>query len=230
MSVGRRGNVVDDLTAALRERIHDGSIPIGSWLRQESIAEEFHVSRQPVREAIRQIEASGLVVMVPNRGALVRGPSPQEIVDCYAVRAELEGYAAERATPRLTRTDEDVLRHSVEVLQRSLQSQRRTSGTAWTRAVEEFHETILSAAANPALVKSIESALRSFPRSLSAKALASQPNRARANAAEHAAVLDAMLAGDARKARRKMTLHVINAGTLVADWVSRQSDTTNSYD
>ena len=49
-----------------------GRFPVGSWLRQGTLATMFGVSRQPIREALRQVQASGLVEIHPNRGALVR--------------------------------------------------------------------------------------------------------------------------------------------------------------
>lgn len=54
-----------------------GEFAVGTWLRQETLAEIFGVSRTPVREALRQVQANGLVEVFPNRGALVRGPSSQ---------------------------------------------------------------------------------------------------------------------------------------------------------
>ena len=75
--------------------------PAGTRLRQEALAEEFGVSRTPIREALRKLQASGLVEL-PNRGAVVRGLSPREIRDAYEVRAELEGLAAELAAQRIS--------------------------------------------------------------------------------------------------------------------------------
>ena len=74
-----------------------GEIPVGSWLRQERLAAEYGVSRTPIREAIRKLQASGAVEMVPHRGALVRGPSLRDILESYMVRAELEGFADDPA-------------------------------------------------------------------------------------------------------------------------------------
>jgi len=115
--------LVDRLAATIQARVLSGEITTGTRLRQESLASEFGVSRTPVREALRQLQANGLVSVEPNRGAVVRGPTVRDIREAYAVRAELEGFAAQLATPRLDdaqldqlREAEQLFRHSVEEL------------------------------------------------------------------------------------------------------------------
>src|SRR3954454_17732051 len=98
-----RRALVDKLAAQLQARVLSGEFPSGTRLRQETLAEEFGVSRTPVREALRKLQATGLVELQPNRGALVRGLSLREIRDAYEVRAELEALAAELAAERIRR-------------------------------------------------------------------------------------------------------------------------------
>ena len=92
----------DDLAHELQVEIITGRIPLGTRLRQEDLAERFGVSRTPIREALRQLQAIGLVEQLGHRGALVRSFSPDECRNIFLVRAELEGLAAERASGRLT--------------------------------------------------------------------------------------------------------------------------------
>jgi len=100
--------LVDELASEIQSRVLSGAIPTGARLRQESLAAEFGVSRTPVREALRKLQASGLVEMLPRRGALVRGPSAREVREAYEVRAELEGLAASLACGRIR--DEELYR------------------------------------------------------------------------------------------------------------------------
>jgi DNA-binding GntR family transcriptional regulator len=100
--------LVDRLAGAIQTRVLSGDVPVGTRLRQEALAEEFGVSRTPVREALRKLQSTGLVELLPNRGAVVRGPSAREIREAYEVRAELEGLAAELAAGRIS--DADLLR------------------------------------------------------------------------------------------------------------------------
>jgi len=95
----------DDLARELQAEIVTGRIPLGARLRQEDLAARFGVSRTPVREALRQLQAIGLVEQLGHRGALVRRFSAEECRNVYLVRAELEGLAAERAAGRLTGYD-----------------------------------------------------------------------------------------------------------------------------
>ena len=81
---------VGTIARELERRIITGEYSAGQRLRQEALAAEFGVSRTPIREALRTLEAATFLQMVPRRGAIVRLPSPREIRDAYAVRAELE--------------------------------------------------------------------------------------------------------------------------------------------
>lgn len=91
--------------AALREAILSGVLPGGLPLRQEELAAAFGVSRMPVREALRQLEARALVEFHPHRGAVVMEISAQDAADISAIRAALEPAALRLSLPRLTRDD-----------------------------------------------------------------------------------------------------------------------------
>src|SRR5689334_13203414 len=95
----------DDLARELQAEIVTGRIPLGARLRQEDLAARFGVSRTPIRGALRQLQAIGLVEQLGHRGALVRSFSPDECRNIFLVRAELEGLAAERAAGALTTYD-----------------------------------------------------------------------------------------------------------------------------
>ncbi|WP_344772253.1 GntR family transcriptional regulator [Nocardioides panacisoli] len=85
---------------AIRSAIVEGRYEPGARLVEQRIAEQFALSRTPVREALRTLEAEGLVLIEPNRGATVRSLGVEEVVDLYGLRARLEGYAAELAAER----------------------------------------------------------------------------------------------------------------------------------
>src|SRR3954469_10050711 len=108
--VTRESALVDDLAERIRQRITAGEFPIGMQLRQAALANEFKVSRTPVREALRKLQAGGLITVTPHRGAVVRVPAPWEVRDAYEVRAELEGLACERAVSRINDAELDELR------------------------------------------------------------------------------------------------------------------------
>ena len=90
---------------AIRERILDRTYPEGEPLRQDSLAAELGVSRIPIREALRQLEAEGLVTFNPQRGAVVSSLSIAEIEELFELRAELESDLLRRSVPLLTEDD-----------------------------------------------------------------------------------------------------------------------------
>lgn len=81
----------------IRQAIIEGRYQAGQRLVEQNLAEEFQVSRTPVREALRALESEGLVVSLPNKGAVVRSLSAQDVYDIYDLRVRLESLAAERA-------------------------------------------------------------------------------------------------------------------------------------
>ena len=114
------GPLVDEIADRIRARIMSGEFAIGEPLRQAALAAEFEVSRTPVREALRQLQNGGLIEVLPNRGAVVRVPTPWEVRQAYEVRAELEGMAARRAATRISRAQLAELRRHNEVLREAL--------------------------------------------------------------------------------------------------------------
>src|SRR5262245_39037975 len=91
--------------AQVRAAIVENRYPPGQRLVEQRIAEELGLSRTPVREALRMLEAEGLVVSERNRGAMVRPLSPTEVVDLYGLRIRLEAYAVEVATERAAESE-----------------------------------------------------------------------------------------------------------------------------
>ncbi|HTN98462.1 MAG TPA: GntR family transcriptional regulator, partial [Nordella sp.] len=90
---------------ALRRRILDGEFAAGAQLRQDSLAKEFGVSRIPIREALLQLDAEGLVKILPHRGAVVSELSVAEIKELFDLRALLEPRLLRLSAPHLTEKD-----------------------------------------------------------------------------------------------------------------------------
>src|SRR5579864_4506652 len=84
-------------TELIREAILDGRLEPGARLKEEELARELGISRTPVREALLVLQAEGLIVAEPNRGASVRRHDAEDLHDLYQLRALLEGHAARRA-------------------------------------------------------------------------------------------------------------------------------------
>ena len=214
---------VDGLAETLQEAILSGELATGTWLRQERLAEQYGVSRTPIREALRALQAQRLVEVVPNRGALVCGPTVRDIREAYAVRAELEGYAAE-LTAELARDAEIERLHEAEELFRRAVAEDSPDASdsagserpRWSAANDLFHEVILGAAANARLADTISTLHRSFPRNVTWAALSGNSHLLQENVEQHRHIARAITAHDPAAARSAMTLHVRRSGELIA--------------
>jgi DNA-binding GntR family transcriptional regulator len=223
-AVERRA-LVDKLAATLQARVLSGELPMGARLRQEALAEEFGVSRTPVREALRKLQANGLVELRPHRGALVRGLSSREIQDAYEVRAELEGLAAELAALHVRQEDIDLLHEAqtefrtaldeaVAARERGAEPSEEVSAR-WGRANDLFHQAVQHAAGNAVLASTLSHLHRSFPRDLSRTVLRDSTTLLHENVREHGEILAAIERHDSVAARTLMVEHVRRAGSLV---------------
>jgi len=215
--------------AEVRAAIVENRYPPGHRLVEQRIAEELGLSRTPVREALRMLQAEGLVVSERNRGAMVRPLSPTEVVDLYGLRIRLESYAVEVATERSTETELGELVAAADAFGEI----RRTADVDTVEGVRllhdanrRFHDAILGAARHhrleAMLARTVDTplvfqAFRHFgvaeiERSdtfhhLIAEAMCRRdPNRASALMAEHIAqgrdaVLDAMAFADREAAK-----------------------------
>jgi DNA-binding GntR family transcriptional regulator len=101
----KRQSLPEEISTALRERILRGEFKEGDQLRQEAIAEEYDVSRMPVREALRQLEASGLVMLRTHKGAVVTVLPLEQIGELFDLRAVLECEILAHAVARMTDAD-----------------------------------------------------------------------------------------------------------------------------
>ena len=152
--------------------------------------------------------------------------TPREIRDAYAVRAELEGLAAEVAALRIDQAQLERLHraqgHFREALGRMRSGTRNGKRSLserdiekWGGANDEFHQVIQAAAGNEVLAATLRHLHRSFPRGLSRLVLRESTSLLAANVGEHEAVLDAIERRDPAAARALMQQHVIRAGALV---------------
>lgn len=97
-----RSNASERVYQAIRSAIMDGRYTGGDRLKEVTLAAELETSRTPVREALVRLQRDGLVTVLPNRGALVRVLTEEDVEDAFQLRALLEGFAAAQAATRLT--------------------------------------------------------------------------------------------------------------------------------
>ncbi|MDX2212973.1 MAG: GntR family transcriptional regulator [Oculatellaceae cyanobacterium bins.114] len=140
----------DLIANALRQAITHGIFAEGQSLRQDEIASKFGVSRIPVREALRQLEAEGLVTFHPNRGATVTTLTPAEVQEIFEIRVALETTALKLAISHLT---EPILHQANTIL---VATDQVTDVARWAELNWQFHETLYAPAQRPRLLTLIK--------------------------------------------------------------------------
>lgn len=150
-STGGNGIPRTSLTSAvadrLREMIIRGDIQEGEQLRQDAIAADLQVSRIPVREALRRLEAEGLIKIVAHRGAVVSSLSSEEIEELFEMRAVLESEVLRLSIPELTEADFKQAEAILEKYEKALWMKGDVG--SWGRLNSEFHTILYSRANRP---------------------------------------------------------------------------------
>ena len=188
----------------LCEEIRSGKLPPGSRLRETEIAERLAVSRTPVREAIRRLEADGLVDHLPRSGAVVRKLEYPELMELYEMRTVLEGTAARLAARAASPVELEELVAITDAMRAAAGRPEVVIGLN-----RQFHKLLLDAARNRFLLRAmatVENTLLILGSSSMAK-----PDRAREAVDEHREVLDALLARDGAAAEAAMRRHMERA-------------------
>ena len=152
--------LADQVRDRLLEAILAGHYPPNSRIVETRVARELGTSQAPVREALRGLEALGLVEISPFRGARVRHPSTSELLEAYVVRSELESLGARLAVPQLTEAD---LAELIELGDEMQRAARTGDRHAVAIADANFHARLIRAARNSTLER-VWRALEPFSR------------------------------------------------------------------
>lgn len=145
-----RSVLADQVKDRILEGILNGHYPPDSRIVETQVARELGTSQAPVREALRGLEALGVIEIVPFRGARVRRPSKREIIEAYAVRSTLEALASRLAVPRMSDANLAELAGHLETMRASA---RDGDGHGVAEADARFHGRIVELADNGTLEK-----------------------------------------------------------------------------
>lgn len=211
---GSSGNA-DLAYREIRRAIVDGRYPGGQRLIERQISEELHLSRTPVRESIRRLEAEGLVLTERNRGAMVRPVTEIDVVDVYELRAPLEALAARRAAARATADDLSELDRVISMFDRAMQVSDPVAVADAPQVDEangEFHRCLLRIAAHSRLTHLLAGAV-DLPAVVPARTF-STAERIRSNLF-HRLIRDAVAAHEPDRAGRLMSEHIFMARDTV---------------
>jgi DNA-binding GntR family transcriptional regulator len=193
----------------LRIAILDGELKPGEWLRQERIAEDFGVSAMPVREALKQLVAEGVVEHIPYRGSRVTRFTAQDVADLYANRSHLETMAAKAAARQITPEELAELRGLCTTMQAELDSNRLSEYSHLNR---RFHRAIYRASHRDYLVRALDQIWSAFPTMMMSyyaqTASRTSAQREARDLDEHRAIIVALENGDGDEVERLMRQHI----------------------
>lgn len=179
----------------IRDAIVSGSLKGGSRVSEPELAERYGISRTPIREAFRQLEAEGYLTVIPRRGAVVSEFSPKDIEEFYAIKSIMEGYAARQACERLTAKELDRLQ---SINNRLAELAEAGDIKHFFKVHSEFHELFIQAADNEKLHDLITGLVTKFQR-LRFTSL-SIPGRMIISVQEHEKIIEAFRKKDANLA------------------------------
>lgn len=203
-SLGMNLTLADRLAADIGQAVVDGVFVPGSRLDETKLAERFEVSRTPVREALRQLAASGLIEMRPRRGAVVTAVTSEQLGDLFVAMAEIEATCARLSALSMN----PIERKRLGALHLAMEKlAKRGAEQDYANANREFHLAIYGGAHNKTLFDFASSMRRRLDPFRRAQFRA--PDRLKRSHAEHEAVVQAIMAGDATAAHSRMHDHVL---------------------
>jgi len=194
----KRDQIVDEL----RRQILSGELARGERMPQDDLARQFSASITPVREALRQLEAEGLIVSEPHRGVRVAAVDVDQVTATYVVRRLTETFAMRRATLRLSRRDLAQARRLLDTDADGLSTRDRN---------REFHFLFYDRCGMPALTERIAGMWQAFPWDL----MLDSADRAAQSHAEHLAILTAVEDGDPDRVAAATEMHLRNGFSAI---------------
>ncbi len=203
--------IVDNISKSLEESVYfsleeeilSGKLAAGEALTELALSKRLGVSRTPIRAALHRLEKEGLIQIAPNKGAVVRGVSEEDLVDIYKIRMRLEGLASREAAAKISEEDIRSLRDFVELSEFYIS---KGDAEHLKELDSEFHNIIYKASGNRLLSKTLSELHRSIRgyRKLSLTV----PSRLERSLAEHKSILAAIERGDADEADRLTSEHI----------------------
>jgi DNA-binding GntR family transcriptional regulator len=211
----------EEIYDALHRQIIAGKYGPGDWLRQEDIASQMGVSMTPVREALDLLVSTGLAERAPYRGVRVREMSAKDIADAYGLRLILEALTTREAALHIT--PEQI--SSLEKIMAEMKKRVKLSEMPQERQLSrEFHSLIAEASGNNLLIKLYSVVTNAFPDWLLYEAVFRNPELLASSVTqtyeEHAAIMDALIKGDAEKAAQKSIEHVLDSGKWLEEYLN----------
>ena len=211
---GVQGNTPEVIADIIRKAIFDGTFKAGQPLRQDQIAQALKISKIPIREALVQLKAEGLVVFLPNRGALVSRLSQDEVKEIFSMRLALESLAVQNAIPNFSEADSIRAQGILQIIE------KEKDRKAWNDLNWEFHEILYRPSGMKLLLNSIRVLHNNVARYLIV--YLDHLSGATASGLEHWEILKAYQMGDEKKAVQFLELHLVNAQKCLLGYLEKE--------
>lgn len=199
----RVSTIREQVYAILRDEISRGEYAPGTRLQEADLTEHLNVSRSPVREALRQLVADGLLIEIPNKGVYVKEFSLRDIEEIYDLRVLLESYAIFHSAGRITSAR---LRRLLDILADIEEAYEKGDLEAYTASDEKLHMKIVQLADN-SLVNDTYERVRSMNQQFRVLSLADK-QRLRESLEEHREIIGALATGDVNRADETNRRHL----------------------
>lgn len=203
----------------LRNDICSGKYEPGVWLQEKELAEQLGVSRSPVREAMRQLVADGLVIEVPNKGVFVKEFTPRDIDEIFDMRVMLESYGIQKSRKNLTTVRRQKLFELLEQLEKSYVAGDMEK---YVQTDEELHIRIVELGGN-SLVESTYDRVRSMNQQFRLLSLTSH-QRFSESMEEHRKLIQALAVGNIVGAEEAMRVHLELARRTIKEQLVRERE------
>lgn len=208
----------------LRTAILEGRYKAGEWLRQEKLAQQLNVSQMPVREALKELVAEGLIEHVPYRGARVVKFSIEDIEDLYSHRAFLEGRAAAYAAQSISQDELNTL-SQIMLAMETLDAPEQIA--SYRKLNRQFHQVIYRASQRDYLIRTLNQMWQTFPTMLIGNfpETASRPLPARdeVDALEHRMIWNALRDHQPEQAENAVRTHILSAARYLRELLTREN-------
>lgn len=193
------------LLARIRSKITSGEFEPGAPLSEVSLAQEFDVSRTPIREVLKQLQLEGLVEIRPKVGTFIREPTRREIVELFQLKEVLEGLGAALMARRGPCVQLEILERNVA---ESEESAAAGDAEVYAVQVKEFHETLVLGADNNKLVEQYGRLMNQLAYFRLVRKTLEHPGRVSASSGEHRLILTHIQEKDPFGAENAMRSHV----------------------
>jgi DNA-binding GntR family transcriptional regulator len=212
------------IAKALSEAIYSGFLPPGLRLVESQIAGKFGISRTPIREAIHQLEIEGLVMTIPNKGAVVMAHSLEEIEEVHMIYGALEGLAASLSVKSINKDDLKQMEVCIAKMGANKNDRDRRE---WFIYNDRFHSLFLKPCGKKFLLKSIKNYTKQVARYW--YLLLSYPGSIERFSEEHRSIVEAFKSRSPTAVRRSVEKHLRSVSNIIIESLQTITPTEFGY-